>query len=93
MEAEGSRKRKLDLDWNKLLSKDAVDDEPPPSLVVIKAEPHRPPRKSDSRGGCDEQGEEEFWENFTDVELEEMIQRQERNLECLAAKLPLTLLI
>ncbi|KAL4353621.1 hypothetical protein GQ457_06G001230 [Hibiscus cannabinus] len=88
MEAEGSRKRKLDLDWNKLLSKDAVDDEPPPSLVVIKAEPHPPPGKSDSRGGCDDQGEEEFWENFTDVELEEMIQRQERNLECLAAKLP-----
>ncbi|GMJ03653.1 UB-like protease 1D, OVERLY TOLERANT TO SALT 1 [Hibiscus trionum] len=88
MEAAESRKRKLDLDCNRLLSKDAGDGEPPPSLVVIKAEPQPLPRKSDARGGCDYQGKEEFWENLTDVDLEEKIQRQERNLECFASKLP-----
>ncbi|PPD77655.1 hypothetical protein GOBAR_DD25419 [Gossypium barbadense] len=83
-----AKKRKLDLDWNKLLSKDVADEEPPPPLVVIKAEPHPPPRKSDTMGGGDDQGKEEFWESLPDYKLEEKILRQQRNLECLGSKLP-----
>ncbi|XP_039013252.1 ubiquitin-like-specific protease 1D isoform X1 [Hibiscus syriacus] len=88
MEAKENRKRKLDLDWNKLLSNDASDEESSPPLVVIKAEPQPQPRKSDAIGDGDDQGKEEFWENLTDDKLEEKIQRQERNLECLGSKLP-----
>ena len=88
MEAEEkNRKRKLDLDWNKLLSTQPGDEEPPPPLVVIKTEPQPPPSKSDAMGG-DDQSKEDFLENLTDHKLEEKIQRQQRNLECLGSKLP-----
>ncbi|KAG8500165.1 hypothetical protein CXB51_004259 [Gossypium anomalum] len=83
-----AKKRKLDLDWNKLLSKDVADEEPPPPLVVIKAEPQPSPRKSDTMGGGDDQGKEEFWEILPDDKLEEKILRQQRNLECFGSKLP-----
>ncbi|KAG4205974.1 hypothetical protein ERO13_A04G135200v2 [Gossypium hirsutum] len=83
-----AKKRKLDLDWNKLLSKDVADEEPPPPLVVIKAEPQPSPRKSDTMGGGDDQGKEEFWESLPDDKLEEKILRQQRNLECFGSKLP-----
>ncbi|XVE92443.1 hypothetical protein REPUB_Repub01dG0097900 [Reevesia pubescens] len=89
MEAEEkNKKRKLDLDWNKLLSRQAGDEEPPPALVVIKTEPQPPPRKSDAMGSGDDQSKEEFWENLPDHKLEEKIERQQRNLECLGSKLP-----
>ncbi|KAL4347734.1 hypothetical protein GQ457_17G001220 [Hibiscus cannabinus] len=88
MEAEENRKRKLDLDWDKLLSKDAADEEPPPPLVVIKAEPQPPSRKPDATGDGDDHGKEEFWENWTDDKLEEKIQRQGRNLERFGSRLP-----
>ena len=89
MEAEEkNRKRKLDLDWNKLLSREAGDEEPPPPLVVITTEPQPPPRKSDAMGGGDDQINEDFWESLPDHKLEEKIQRQQRNLECLGSKLP-----
>ncbi|GMJ08234.1 UB-like protease 1D, OVERLY TOLERANT TO SALT 1 [Hibiscus trionum] len=88
MEAEENRKRKLDLDWIKLLSKDVGDEKQTPPLVVIKAEPHPPPRKSDATGDGDDHGKDEFLENLTDAMLEEKIQRQERNLECFGFKLP-----
>ncbi|XWS68990.1 hypothetical protein CRYUN_Cryun04dG0141100 [Craigia yunnanensis] len=89
MEAEvKNRKRKLDLDWNKLLSTQPGDEEPPPPLVVIKTEPKPPPSKSDEMGGCDDQSKEDFWESSTDHKLEEKIQRQQRNMECFGSKLP-----
>ncbi|XVE75058.1 hypothetical protein DITRI_Ditri12bG0067000 [Diplodiscus trichospermus] len=89
MDAElKNRKRKLDLDWNKLLSREAGDEEPPPPLVVIKTEPQLPPRKSDAMGGGDDQSKDEFWKNLPDHNLEEIIQRQHRNLERLGSKLP-----
>ncbi|XP_022725548.1 ubiquitin-like-specific protease 1D isoform X2 [Durio zibethinus] len=90
MEAEEkNRKRKLELDWNKLLSSQAGDEGPPPHLVVINTEPQPPPMKSDEMGhGGDDQSKEEFWENWSDHKLEERIQRQQRNLERLGSKLP-----
>ncbi|XVF44019.1 hypothetical protein PTKIN_Ptkin02bG0086200 [Pterospermum kingtungense] len=82
-----NRKRKLELDWNQLLSKHSGDEEPPPPLVVIQTEPQPLPRKSDAMGCADDQSKEEFWENLTDHKLEEKIQRQRLNLEHLASKL------
>lgn len=83
-----AKKRKLDLDWNKLLLKDVADEEPPPPLVVIKAEPQQPRRNSDTMGGGDDQGKAEFWGNLPDDKLEEKILRQQRNLDCFGSKLP-----
>ncbi|XP_021293496.1 ubiquitin-like-specific protease 1D isoform X2 [Herrania umbratica] len=89
MEAEEkNKKRKLDLDWTKLLSRELGDEGPPPPLVVIKIEPQPSPSKSDSMGGGGDQGKDEFSENLPDHKLEEMIQRQQRNLEHLGSKLP-----
>ncbi|XWS63649.1 hypothetical protein CRYUN_Cryun06bG0119200 [Craigia yunnanensis] len=89
MEAEEkNRNRNLDLDWIKLLSRQAGDEELPPPLVVIKTEPQPPPRKSDAMGGGVDQSNEDFWESLPDHKLEEKIQRQQRNLDCLGSKLP-----
>ncbi|XVF31780.1 hypothetical protein REPUB_Repub17cG0021800 [Reevesia pubescens] len=88
MEAEEeNRKRKLDLDWNKLLSRQAGDEEKPPPLVVIKSEPQRPPRKSDAMGGGDDQSKNEFFENLSDYKLEETIRGKQRTLEKFGFKL------
>lgn len=89
MEAEEkNKKRKLDLDWTKLLSREPGDEGPPPPLVVITIEPQPSPSKSDSMGGGGDQGKDEFSENLPDHKLDEMIQRQQRNLEHLGSKLP-----
>ncbi|XVE85058.1 hypothetical protein DITRI_Ditri17bG0061800 [Diplodiscus trichospermus] len=89
MEAEEkNRKRKLDLDWNKLLSRQAGDEEPPPPLEVIKNEPRPLSRKFDAMGGDDDQSQEEFFEKLPDHKLEAMFQRQQRLLENLGCKLP-----
>ncbi|XVF02447.1 hypothetical protein REPUB_Repub04eG0175900 [Reevesia pubescens] len=88
MEAEEeNRKRKLDLDWNKLLSRQAGDEEQPPPFVVIKSEPQPPPRKSNAMGGGDDQSKDEFFENLSDHNLEETIRGKQRTLEKFGFKL------
>ncbi|XVF84955.1 hypothetical protein PTKIN_Ptkin17bG0080000 [Pterospermum kingtungense] len=86
---EKNRKRKLDLDWNKLLSRQAGDEVPPPPLVIIETEPPLPPpRKSDAMCGGDDQSRDDFYETLPDHELEDMFQRQHQHLENLGSKLP-----